>query len=505
MKIRLIFACLSLLINAIRAQNTSAFNPILERLAEETLMRSDTENAPIFRFYSYNTSLTQLQSSYMDKNSPYQLQQKGKGGHTFSLQADSYQIIDSLQKSWITARYSSGEKKDVKWNESLDYTKVSPYVMADSVGGNLSFEKYEVNGGYVKQIGTFLYGFNIGYIAKRASRKVDPRPNNTSSNIKATLNVGKYISKNAIISLKVYGSKYTQNNQMSFYNEFAIPALYHFTGLGNYNKLLTGNKKNAYYLGKSVGYGIDLIKINRKGFFLKTDFEHANLYKYMTDFLDLEAGHTKEFKTKNTIGYSIATSNTIKGVWFNAEYKNKAGFESNIFNGSSTDFVKISEKESYSKIESSAALSFLFKKVYPKISFAVIPTVSSAIAKESYLKTVRAQQIKTLEYQVNMAVKIISKNNKWLYFIYGGFFKNNNYDSFFKESSPSKNISINQMLSYNYALLSSSATGFKMGTNIYFNNNKTSKWMIGFLCQQNTLSNTGTNKTYTINLNYIFN
>ena len=73
------------------------------------------------------------------------LLQSGNGEKSIGFQADSY-IRKKNYCLWGNALYRNGRVKNLKWNETSDWELLYPYLLADSVGGDLSKEIYSFTG-----------------------------------------------------------------------------------------------------------------------------------------------------------------------------------------------------------------------------------------------------------------------------------------------------------------------------------------------------------------------
>ena len=103
--------------------------------------------------------------------------------------------LDSLSAVRGKVRYANGVKRGVLWNSSSDYSTLYPYVMADTVGGDLRKEEYVFSGGYTARRGRFHWGAEGAYRALHEYRQADPRPRNIVSDLKIGGRTESYGSK----------------------------------------------------------------------------------------------------------------------------------------------------------------------------------------------------------------------------------------------------------------------------------------------------------------------
>ena len=93
-------------------------------------------------------------------------------GHQWSLGADTYTRYKT-STLWGSASYSNGKDDNAVWCETADYDIVYPYILADSVGGALSRERYSFAGGYADRRGRWAWGARLSYAATLEYRDVE--------------------------------------------------------------------------------------------------------------------------------------------------------------------------------------------------------------------------------------------------------------------------------------------------------------------------------------------
>ncbi|GJH40700.1 hypothetical protein RCZ04_12500 [Capnocytophaga sp. HP1101] len=221
-----------------------------------------------------------VQTAYEGSDKEAYAQQYPEGHRAFSVKASSYFPCDSTRTLWGDASYKNRDLKHIRWNESVDANLLYPYFTADTIGGDLHSEQYAFKGGFAKQWHRLHWGITIDYQAELASRDKDPRPKDITSNLR--LRSG-FLWRVGEWQTGVYGAfqKYTQSNELKFFNELGMPSVYHLNGLGYYNHLLKGTKLRAFYEGYAYGGGMT---ISRKGnLFLTGDYQQLRIEKYMTE------------------------------------------------------------------------------------------------------------------------------------------------------------------------------------------------------------------------------
>ena len=112
------------------------------------------------------------------------LREEGTGLSEGQLNIATLVRLDSLSAVRGKVRYANGVKRGVLWNSSSDYSTLYPYVMADTVGGDLRKEEYAFSGGYTARRGRFHWGVEGAYRALHEYRQADPRPRNIVSDLR---------------------------------------------------------------------------------------------------------------------------------------------------------------------------------------------------------------------------------------------------------------------------------------------------------------------------------
>ena len=122
-----------------------------------------TNPAMKFRQYTYTLNELRAGGEYRHEQQPFVIQE-GNGRRMGLVDVNSF-IRKGQSSLWGEARYVNGKKLGRNWNETSDYTLLYPYVMGDTVGGNLKSEQYYFAGGYARQTGRFTFGVYASYCA----------------------------------------------------------------------------------------------------------------------------------------------------------------------------------------------------------------------------------------------------------------------------------------------------------------------------------------------------
>lgn len=184
-----------------------------------TLDASAYESSPAAMLYRYPVSYStlRLQGDLRSESRPI-LQPEGDGALVGTFRADSYLRLDERSVVTAGASYERGRTDNVRWNSTADYRLLRPFVLADSVGGDLSTEEYAFRGAYVRRDGRINYGIGINYRARHEFRQIDPRPHNIVNDLTGTIGAG-FSTDRSLIALTARGRIYKQSQEVGFFDE----------------------------------------------------------------------------------------------------------------------------------------------------------------------------------------------------------------------------------------------------------------------------------------------
>ena len=364
-----------------------------EQFSPATGLRDGFFDAPALKSFQRNFDYARVSTAYFNKQDDIFIPQKGKGRKGFYVDASSYYKNKNRLTLWGNANYSNQTAIKVKYNESLDYDLIYPYVMADSVGGDIKMESYAISGGLAKKIGKVYYGLTTGYVGVQNYRDRDPRPNNISSDINAALSAAISVNKQYKLAFNIQGNKYNQRNRLSFENELGYPLVYHDAGLGAYNTMLAGNRVVAYVNATAWSPVIHLVTTKEKGFLFKTGYHQLALQKRLDDINENIATASEDHFFID-LGYVKNAEHTTWLLQMNAGVKNRKGTEA-VFNntGGVYGYQKIAERQSFSDDIKEIGLKAVYEKRYTAYAWS-----AGATGLFTQQETRYANPLRTLSY-----------------------------------------------------------------------------------------------------------
>lgn len=150
----IIFA--SLLISGVSEASATAPSASVGALARVARMEAPVQMRPVGVFLSNpaamgfwnDCSYSRIEAvGSLERADRARVVEQGRGHTLGNIIASSYMRLTESTTVWGRAGFTTGQIRDVVWNNAADYELVSPYVFGDSVGGNLQTRRYAFSGG----------------------------------------------------------------------------------------------------------------------------------------------------------------------------------------------------------------------------------------------------------------------------------------------------------------------------------------------------------------------
>lgn len=368
---------------------------------------------PALKYGMYDYTLNEISAggAYRHESEPLMLQ-TGDGYRYGHVGAKSF-IRKERSRMWGNASYRNGKQTNVQWNETADYLLLYPYVMGDTVGGDLNTEEYSFNGGYAGRAGRFIWGADAAYRATTGYRRTDPRPRNITGKLDFAFGAALTCRNGYRPGISVNVSRYKQKNVVKFYNEQGNPALYHFTGLGTDYYRFRGKEKETYYKGRQFGGSLNLLPVDGTGFTANVSFRHFRFEKIISALNELPMARADEYAWKAEAGYKRKSGNRTWGVRTEADRIHRKGTE-NLFGDPANDiYPQISSVPQYSnRITTCLLAGFCENSTEKGISWAIRPLARFIRIDTRYIYPARKQENERLQGAV--ALQAGKSLGKWL-------------------------------------------------------------------------------------------
>ena len=323
----------------------------------------------------YSTSsMSEFGINYQSDQQKTYLQQKGSGDNGINLKTNSYKRLKSNNVVWGDAQYSNVVRKNLRYNENLDFERIAPYVTLDSVGGQINIENYHFAGGYAKKNNRFGFGLSGSYTAQMAYRSRDPRLRDTTSDLLVSAGINYKIYNN--YALGVFGefNKYTQNSSVSFVNQVSYPVVYQSIGFG-YSNYFFNNSFTTQF--EELGYriGAQITSKNGKDFYILGTIANSNNIKSISPKNSNRYYDASDLENKTSlieVAKFFAISNNRIGLIFNYNASIRTGEEYGYTNNSDNT-EQIFKRKAYKKEQYTTHIKGFYQLTQNKYTFAAIP------------------------------------------------------------------------------------------------------------------------------------
>ncbi|MBD5190679.1 MAG: hypothetical protein HDS93_02315 [Bacteroidales bacterium] len=271
------------------------------------------DNPSLMSFRKVDSECSAIGGFRSQKSSRPIVTGKGLGDRDFFLHADAYIHSGKNSTVWGSAAYDNGKQLSPLWNESGEYDRIFPYLIADSIGGDLSREKYSFSGGYVHVGNRILWGVEGGYTAVLSYRRVDPRPRNVSGDLilKGGLAYRFFNDYTAGISLRY--NRFRLSTDITFVNETGETKLFHLTGLGSHYVRFDGAGSSVFNDCHTGGITLNLLPVKGKGAFVNLDMSLMNMRHVIADINRLPLARLNDKSLKLQAGYKRTPADKESG------------------------------------------------------------------------------------------------------------------------------------------------------------------------------------------------
>ena len=221
---------------------------------------------------------------------------------------------------WGGASFTTGSLRDIRFNSASDYSNVSPYVVADSVGGSRSVQQYSFLGGYSAEAGERLtWGAEMAYRAGIEYRNRDPRVKNIVSDFRLSAGFTASLSDKSYLGASAGLHLYNQDSDVEFYNPMNSIHEFVATGVGTTFARFYGSTSSSAYKGLGLVSNLQFVAGN--GMRLAAGFDYDDMDFILRDYNDLTLANIDNYRVRGEIAYSIGNVGGITEFYDNAKIK----------------------------------------------------------------------------------------------------------------------------------------------------------------------------------------
>lgn len=244
-------------------------------------------NNPLNKYVYYGNTLYETSAYYnWDNDREIYIPALGSGEKNGGVDVNLIHLLSKNAKFYARANYQNTTTRKVVLNEIEDYLNLYPYILMDSLGGNLNGERYSFLLGYMHSLNKFVLGAEFGYKASHSYRTKDPRPRNITSDLHLKL-LGGYNLPNYSLGLDINYGRYSQTSSVDLYSVLGGAKQYHYLGLGTMSDRFSSKSQASFIRSDKLGVNINLIPNTAYGFSASLGYTKENLEKILSDLRNL--------------------------------------------------------------------------------------------------------------------------------------------------------------------------------------------------------------------------
>lgn len=347
MKRLLLLLCLLLAALSARTAERDTLSCAEHTALWQPLAHSVSRN-PALMAGRYATPFSQIGAgyTYSHANEPF-LYQTGQGERFASFEATSYLPLSARTTVWGEASYRIGRREAVKWNSTADYLLLYPHVMADTLGGALTSERYTFHAGWAGRLGRFTLGAEADFRAQHEYRTYDPRPRSIVTDLSLHLGAA-YQAGRYRLAAAVGGRFYKQTNNVKFFREAGTVPEYQMTGLGtDYRRFSTG-AASVYYKATGLLLGLDAVPERGSGPWVSLGYAYTPYRRILPDKNSLPLTTLRVDQLRARAGWKLlSTRGASLALAVGTDYEWRAGDEHVAGNASSSEYRIIADLTMY--------------------------------------------------------------------------------------------------------------------------------------------------------------
>lgn len=318
---------------------------------------------PAVRFFEHTRTVSEIKLSedLARKGSAY-LMQTGKDSDSWQVKARSWIPLSEHTRLWGKASYRRSQRKSVRWNETSDFELLYPYVMADSVGGNLHGQRYDFSGGYAGKKKRFTWGIQMDYRAEIEYRNIDPRPRNVISDLNINAGGTFRTHGNCHIGLSAGLRSYYQNNDVDFYSSLGKAFIHTMTGLGNSYARFTGTRTSVDYKGNGYTAALQFFSEGRYGWHASGNYTHLSTVRHLKNDDNIPLTEMNDNRLHLSVSWlhPLRKRNSI-GIGLQMLLTDRKGTENFFDSGNGTSYEKISSRQPYADKRENYGIALLYE------------------------------------------------------------------------------------------------------------------------------------------------
>lgn len=366
-------------------------------------------------YYERAYSLNDISATYVwrheeEAEKPW----NGDGISNGVFDARAYLRLGKKSIATAGAGYENGKVRGVRWNSTADYDVLYPYVVADSLGGDLQREQYHFYGGFASRAGKFVYGLGAKYRAIHQYRDYDPRPRNMATDLSVSVSGNMRVGDH-VIGLGADVRFYKQVMDVAYYSQTgANSTQFHFTGLGHtYGRIDGVSYTETRHKGFGYGVSASFLPVARRGFMAEGTFEFLRMNRQIHEFNEAPLTTLHTYAALVRAGYQFSQGSVTHMAYAQAQWQRRRGFEAIVDNGYLGEFKIIGRHEKYHLNIFSSRAAWLISVDKGRWAIEVEPSIGFVAEKEDYVEPY--SKVERLNVEPSLHLQAMLNSGKWLF------------------------------------------------------------------------------------------
>ena len=366
-------------------------------------------------FYERSYSLNDISAAYIYRHEKEaERPWNGDGLSNGVFEARAYLRLGKKSMATAGAGYENGKVRGVRWNSTADYALLYPYVVADSLGGDLQREQYHFYGGFASRAGRFVYGLGARYRAVHQYRDYDPRPRNMATDLSVSVSGNMRVGGHSL-GLGADVRFYKQVMDVAYYSQSgANSTQFHFTGLGHtYGRIDGVSYTETRHKGFGYGASASYLPVGRNGFMAEGSFEFLRMNRQIHAFNEAPLTTLRTYAAEVRAGYQFRQGSVTHMPYVQAAWQRRRGFEAIVDNGYLGEFKIIGRHEKYHLNAFASRAAWLISAGKGRWAIEAEPSVGLVAEKEEYVEPY--SKLERLAVEPSLHLQAMLNSGNWLF------------------------------------------------------------------------------------------
>ncbi len=352
---------------------------------------------------------------FLESSRPVMVQ-LGNGYNLAGMSATSYMPLSGHAKVWGNAAFTTGQYRDIRFTDCIDYLYIAPYVLGDEAGGDLNTRCYEFSGGYARNFDRLVIGGDVQYRAEIAHRNVDPRIKTIVSDLHIRVAASYRISRLYTAGASLGADIYNQDCDVDFYNPVNYISTLTLTGMGTYYKRFMGNtNKNSGYHSTGFKAGLHLLPLSGSGVFANLDFSTYRMEQQLRNYNNLILGYTDNHMLQARVIYRTSADAAFRcAPGAVAGMMLRKGTENIFGTAAGASYDNIGSRSPYSHDIYYARVECPVQATFGHSTISATPMASYMHSKESYTDPQRRLEASRISPGLTLDYRLLT-SGRWVY------------------------------------------------------------------------------------------